>query len=65
MEKLTRLKVSGFRSIREIDMELGDLTVLVGANGSGKSNFVAFFNLLSFMVEPTTRVPWLTRRRTD
>ena len=50
MEKLTRLTASGFRSIREIDMELGDLTVLVGANGSGKSNFVAFFNLLSFMV---------------
>ena len=50
MEKLTRLTASGFRSIRTIDMELGDLTVLIGANGSGKSNFVAFFNMLSFMV---------------
>ncbi len=50
MEKLTRLTASGFRSIREIDINLGDLTVLIGANGSGKSNFVAFFNMLSFMV---------------
>jgi predicted ATPase len=29
---------------------LGDLTVLIGANGSGKSNFVALFNLLGFMM---------------
>ena len=50
MEKLTRLTASGFRSIRKVDIELGDLTVLIGANGSGKSNFVAFFNLLGFMV---------------
>ena len=49
-EKLTRLTASGFRSIREIDIDLGDLTVLIGANGSGKSNFVAFFDLLSFML---------------
>lgn len=46
-ERLTHLSVSGFRSIRWLDLELGDLTVLVGANGAGKSNFVAFFHLLS------------------
>jgi len=50
VEKLSRLQVSGFRSIRAIDVALGDLTVLVGANGSGKSNFVALFNLLGFMM---------------
>jgi len=50
MEKLTHLKVSGFRSLRSIDTRLGDLTVLIGANGSGKSNFVALFNMLSFML---------------
>lgn len=48
--RLSRLKVSGFRSIREIDLELGDLTVLIGANGSGKSNFVGFFNMMSSML---------------
>jgi predicted ATPase len=50
VEKLIRLKASGFRSIREIDLTLSDLTVLIGANGSGKSNFVALFNLLGFMM---------------
>lgn len=50
MEKLTRLKVSGFRSIRELDLDVKDLTVLIGANGSGKSNLVSVFNLLSFMM---------------
>ena len=49
MERLTRLQASGFRSIRELDLALGDLTVLIGANGSGKSNFVALFNLLGFI----------------
>lgn len=50
MEKLARFQASGFRSIRELDLALGDLTVLIGANGSGKSNFVALFNLLGFMM---------------
>jgi predicted ATPase len=50
MEKLTRLTATGFRSMRSVEMVLGDLTVLIGANGSGKSNFVAFFNMLSFML---------------
>jgi predicted ATPase len=49
-ERLSHLKVAGFRSIRDLDIDLGDLTVLVGANGSGKSNFVGFFNLLSAML---------------
>lgn len=50
MEKLARFQASGFRSIRKLDLALGDLTVLIGANGSGKSNFVALFNLLGFMM---------------
>jgi predicted ATPase len=50
VEKLARFQASGFRSIRELDLALGDLTVLIGANGSGKSNFVALFNLLGFMM---------------
>lgn len=49
-ERLTRLSLAGFRSIRELDLELGDLTVLIGANGAGKSNLIAFFNLLSATV---------------
>jgi len=50
VERLSHLRVAGFRSIRALDVDLGDLTVLVGANGSGKSNLVGFFNLLGAML---------------
>ena len=50
MEKLTQITVRGFRSFRELDLTLGDLTVLVGANGAGKSNLVAFFNMVSYLL---------------
>lgn len=34
------VSISGFRSIRDANVELRNLNVLVGANGSGKSNFL-------------------------
>lgn len=48
--RLSRLSISGFRSIAELDLELRPLTVLIGSNGSGKSNLIAFFNLLSALI---------------
>lgn len=36
--RITRVWAKNFRSIRELDLELGPLTVLVGPNASGKSN---------------------------
>ncbi len=49
MEELSRIKIEGFRSIRMLDLELTNLTVLVGANGSGKSNFLSFFRMISYL----------------
>lgn len=46
-----RLIVKGFKSIREMDLGLRSLNVLIGANGAGKSNFVALFHLLNQIVE--------------
>ena len=43
---LERLKLSGYKSIREAELELTKLNVLIGANGAGKSNLVSFFSLL-------------------
>lgn len=42
---LTRIQVKGFKSFRELDFELRDLNVLIGANGAGKSNFLGVFQL--------------------
>ena len=41
------ISVKGFKSIRELDLELGQVNVFVGANGSGKSNFLEALGMLS------------------
>jgi len=47
---LKSLTVRGFKSIRNLEkFELGNLNVLIGANGAGKSNFLEIFNVLSAM----------------
>ncbi len=46
------LTIRGFRSIQDQGpLKLGKLNVLIGANGAGKSNFVALFQMLSELVE--------------
>ena len=43
---LERLKLSGYKSIREAELDFTKLNVLIGANGAGKSNLVLFFAFL-------------------
>jgi predicted ATPase len=43
---LKKISVQGFKSIERQTIELGALNVLVGANGSGKSNLIGVFYLL-------------------
>jgi len=47
---LRKVSIKGYRSIREVEVELGSLNVLIGANGAGKSNFVSFFKMLNEMM---------------
>lgn len=48
MAKLETVTIRGFKSIAELNrIPLGDVNVLIGANGSGKSNFVDFFRILA------------------
>ena len=35
--RITRIKIENFRSIRNLEMELGDATVLIGQNNAGKT----------------------------
>jgi predicted ATPase len=41
-----RLRVQNFRSFRELNLQLSPFSVLVGANASGKTNFVQLFRFL-------------------
>lgn len=43
---LQNIKVSNFKSFEEISVDLDRLNVLIGANASGKSNFVSIFRFL-------------------
>lgn len=37
---ISRIHIKNYRSLENVDVDLGPLTVLVGRNGAGKSNFV-------------------------
>ncbi len=51
---IRRLQVKNFKSIRELDLELGPINVLVGPNMAGKSNLIDVFRFLTRMVLPAT-----------
>lgn len=44
--RVRRIIVSGYKSIKEVELHLGPVTVLVGPNGAGKSNFIEAVELL-------------------
>lgn len=48
--KLEKVIVEGFKSLKKIDLQLGSVNILVGTNGSGKSNMLGFFEMLSYMM---------------
>lgn len=44
---ITRLAIAGYRSLRDIRLDLGTLTVVTGANGAGKSSLYRALRLLA------------------
>lgn len=51
MPNLDKLTIRGFKSIRDLtDFELKRLNIIVGANGAGKSNLIAFFRMLHALI---------------
>src|ERR1700738_2484338 len=44
---ITRLAISGYRSLRDIRVTLGALNVVTGANGAGKSSLYRALRLLA------------------
>lgn len=48
---ITRIEIDGFKSFRNFQMEFSPLTVIAGANASGKSNLFDALHLLSHLAE--------------
>ena len=43
---LKNIKAKNFKNFKELDVEFNSLNLLVGANASGKSNFIQLFKFL-------------------
>jgi len=56
MNKLDQIKITNYKSIRYLDLELSDLNVFIGANGSGKSNFIGAFKFLNHLIEGNLQI---------
>ena len=51
--KIKKVTIKGYKSIDfdvPLVLEFGDVNILLGANGAGKSNIVSFFRMLGFMM---------------
>lgn len=49
--QITKIEIEGFKSIKTCTLELGMVNVLIGSNGSGKTNFISLFKMLQRMID--------------
>ena len=59
---IDKLTIKGFKSLQDVELELGKLNVLIGPNGAGKSNLVSISNA-GEMAGKTSIWTGKTRRR--
>lgn len=59
---LTQITIQNFKSLVEVEVELGQVNVFVGANGSGKSNLLEALSFLSAAVDGRVDDQALLRR---
>lgn len=43
---INNIQISNYKSIRELNLEMKPINILIGSNGAGKSNFISFFKFL-------------------
>jgi len=43
---IKKIRVKNFKSFKDLELNLGNLNILIGANASGKSNFIQIFKFL-------------------
>jgi len=48
---IEKILIKNYKSIRDLELELKPLNILIGSNGAGKSNFISFFQLVYSIFE--------------
>lgn len=43
---LHKIAIKGFKSIKQLELDMNPINILIGANGAGKSNFISLFTFL-------------------
>lgn len=49
--QLSKVAISGYKSIKKCNLKLNSINVLIGSNGAGKSNFISAFTLLQSVLK--------------
>ncbi len=52
---MNKLDIKGYKSIKDQTIDIKSINILIGANGSGKSNFLSFFEFLHNLYEKKLR----------
>ena len=56
---MNKIDINGYKSIKELKLKLQPINILIGANGSGKSNFLSFFDFLKHSKGKWARQPFI------
>lgn len=52
---MKKIQITGYKSIKELTISLNPINILIGSNGSGKSNFLSFFEFLKIIINQNLR----------
>lgn len=53
---LNKIKIENFKKVRNVELDLADINILVGGNGSGKSSMIQAIHLASSVMRQAGRV---------
>lgn len=48
---INKINIKGYKSIKDLELELKPLNIFIGSNGVGKSNFISFFKFVNTIYE--------------
>ena len=63
-DRITSVRIRGFRSLADVNLDLQGLSVLIGANGAGKSAVIEAFESLRYFAGAGATVPEYFREHT-